>query len=191
MSVKGFWLLSSTGSDTEPAMSRLHEVPIPAGVRIERDPASADHAVLRAVKAYWDDKRGSRRMPARADIRPAEIKSLLPQVLLADVLSGGDDFRYRLLGTKLRPYFPQEATGQTMRTALSPFGAEAVEAALAVYREVAIERIPLRVTGPGEMFAQHSKFFEVMLMPLGDTDETTEMIFGAFEFDWIAPGSVA
>ena len=129
-------------------------------------------------------------MPARRDIRPQNIKNLIPQVLLVDVLSGGADFRYRLLGTKLRPYFPKEVTGQTMSAALAPFGAQMVAATLAVYRTVAAERIPLRITGPGEAFAQRSKFFEAILMPLGDTDEITSMILGAFEFDWIrtAPG---
>jgi hypothetical protein len=165
-------------------MAHLEDVPIPAGVQIERDPASVDHAVLREVKAYWDDKRGKRRMPARRDIRPEEIKRLLPQVLLVDVLSGESDFRYRLLGTKLRPYFPKDVTGQTMRAALSPFGSQTVEATLAVYGVVAGERIPLRITGPGDTFAQKSKFFEAILMPLGDSDEDANMVFGAFEFDW-------
>jgi len=169
-------------------MSDLHDVPIPPEVRIERQPQSADHAILRSVKAYWDMKRGARRMPARSDIKPAEIKELLPQVLLVDVLSGGNDFRYRLLGTKLRPYFPEEATGKTMSAALAPFGKETVKATLAVYSVVAAERVPLRITGPGETFAQHSKSFEALLMPLGDVDDVAEMIFGAFEFDWISLG---
>ena len=168
-------------------MSRLQDTSIPPGISIERDPASPDHAVLRAIKAYWDEKRGQRRMPARADIQPAEIKSLLPQVLLVDVLPGGDDFRYRLLGTKLRPYFPSEATGQTMRATLSPFGTQTLDAMLAAYREVADSRIPLRINGTGEIFARPSKFFEAILMPLGEVDEIADMIFGAFEFDWILP----
>jgi hypothetical protein len=168
-------------------MARLHDVRIPAGIRIEYEPALVDHPVLLEAKAYWEAKRGSRRMPKRGDINPAEIKSLLSQVLLVDVLSGGADFRYRLLGTKLRPYFPKEATGQAMSAALAPLGAQTVAATLAVYKEVATKRVPIRITGPGETFAQHSKFFEAILMPLGDTDAITEMIFGAFEFDWIIP----
>ena len=168
-------------------MSRLRDVPLPAGVTIERDPPSADHSVIRNVMAYWEARRGARKMPARRDIRPEEIKNLLPQVLLVDVLSGGADFRYRLLGTRLRPYFPREATGQTMRAALAPFGEQTVAATLAVYGAVANERIPLRITGPGETFAQASKFFEAILMPLGDSDDVASMIFGAFEFDWVVP----
>ena len=48
--------------------------------------------------------------------------------------------------------------------------------------------VALRITGPRDAFAQASKFFEAMLMPLGDDEETVTKIFGAFEFDWRKPG---
>jgi hypothetical protein len=170
-------------------MTQPREFLIPQDVVIERDPTSAHHPVLDAVLRYWDGKRGQRRMPSRADIDPKEIKTLLPQVLLVDVLSGGTDFRYRLLGSRLRPYFPVEATGRIMSEALSPFGEVTVAATLSVYRTVAIERAPLRIIGPGETFSQPSKFFESILLPLGDDDEKSNMIFSAFEFDWVSmPG---
>ena len=43
-----------------------------------------------------------RRMPARADLDPAEFKTLLPSMILVDVVydvAGKPDFIYRLLGT--------------------------------------------------------------------------------------------
>lgn len=160
--------------------------PIPE-IRIDPDPKSADHPVLREVRDYWHARRGMRRMPSRRDIHPADMKTCLPQVLLVDVLPGEANFRYRLLGSKLRPYFPQEATGQLMRDALAPFGDYTVKSSLAVYQAVVSGRVPLRITGPGDAFAQASKFFEAMLTPLSDDDETVNMIFGAFEFDWLKP----
>jgi hypothetical protein len=156
---------------------------LPANVTIEPNPASADHAALRAVKLYWETKRCGRQMPSRRDILPAELKEYLPQVLLADVLSGAKDFRYRLLGSKLRPYFPREATGRTMREALAPFGEETVSSTIEVYRTVA-GGMPLRIAGPGTLFAQQSKFFEAVLLPLSDDARNVNMIFGAFEFEW-------
>jgi hypothetical protein len=156
---------------------------LPAKVTIEPNPASADHAALRAVKDYWNEKRGDRRMPARRDVLPGELKAYLPQILLVDVLPGATDFRYRLVGSRLRPYFPREATGKTMREALAPFGAETVSSTIEVYRTVA-GCTPLRITGPGHLYAQQSKFFEAMLLPLSDDDKDVNMIFGAFEFEW-------
>ena len=160
---------------------------IPSTITVERNATSADHPVLRAVKDYWQEKRAARLMPARRDINPAELKASLRQILLVDVLPDAEDFRYRLLGSRLRPYFPHEATGRTMREALAPFGEFTVMATLEVYRMVVEGRAPVRVTGPGDTFAQPSKFFEAMLLPLGDDDETVNMVFGAFEFDWLDP----
>ncbi len=79
-----------------------------------------DHAslLLRQGYRYWDSKRAGRAMPARADIDPAEIKALLPHVVLIDVLRDSDfgplDFRYRLLGSAVEAHLSQRYTGQKM-----------------------------------------------------------------------------
>lgn len=49
---------------------------------------------------YWIAKRGSRRMPGRADIEPGDIPGHLPDIGLVDVLPEEPHFRYRLLGTR-------------------------------------------------------------------------------------------
>ena len=53
---------------------------------------------LKALLAYWRQKKGDRRAPTRADIDPAEIKRLLPYVGLVDVERSPLRFRYRLVG---------------------------------------------------------------------------------------------
>src|SRR4029077_18610668 len=132
--------------------------------------STAKHAALREAKRYWDEKRGVRSMAARNDIRPADLKPWLPQILLVDVLPDAGDFRYRLIGTKLRPYFPSEATGLLFSEALAPFGPATVSATLGVYRSVVAKRAPALVSGPGHYYAKDSQFFEAMLMPLSDDD---------------------
>jgi hypothetical protein len=54
----------------------------------------------RRLFEYWAEKRGSRKMPARADIEPTDIPTHLPDIGLVDVLPEGPHFRYRLLGTR-------------------------------------------------------------------------------------------
>jgi len=49
---------------------------------------------------YWAAKRGTRKMPARADIEPGDIPGHLPDIGLVDVLREEPYFRYRLLGTR-------------------------------------------------------------------------------------------
>ena len=163
----------------------------PANVTVTFNPASATHDALREAKRYWDEKRGGRRIASRSDIRPSDLKPWLPQIILVDVMPEAKDFRYRLIGTKLRPYFPSEATGLLFSDALAPFGAATVAATLGVYRSIVAKRAAALVNGPGHYYAQESKFFEAMLMPLGDDDTSVTMIFGAFEFDWMKPNEPA
>lgn len=65
-----------------------------------RGPTAADpiEAVLSRIEAHWNDIRGERVMPSRGDIDPAVLGSVLPHVILLDVLREPLDFRYRLLG---------------------------------------------------------------------------------------------
>lgn len=73
---------------------------------------------LRHGYDYWNAKRGSRAMPGRADLDPAEIKPLLPHLVLMDVLRdtafGPLDFRYRLIGTLVDDHSSGRFTGLRM-----------------------------------------------------------------------------
>jgi hypothetical protein len=62
--------------------------------------------------AYWERKRAGRTGPRRADIDPAEIKIHLPYVFMLDVLDGGADFRFRLIGTRIVDVLGRNSTGR-------------------------------------------------------------------------------
>lgn len=112
----------------------------PRDVVIEFNPRTFTRFELAVIHEYWKSKRRGRRMPSRADIVPAELTLHLPQILLADVLDEGKEFRYRLLGTRLTPYFPERATGKTFTEALAPFGAATINGTIAVYTSIVNER---------------------------------------------------
>jgi hypothetical protein len=156
---------------------------IPEDVTIEFGPRSFTRFELAAIHDYWVSKLRGRRMPSRSDIVPAELTPQLPQILLADVLEDGKDFRYRLLGTRLTRYFPVKATGKTFTEALAPFGVATVAGTIAVYQSIVNERQAALIKGPGEYYHQDAKTFEAVLMPLSDDDVHVAMIFGAFEFE--------
>lgn len=65
------------------------------------DDSNDSRDLIDAGLAYWNSRRGTREMPTRADIDPADIKRLLPHVVLVDVLPDPLDFRFRLLGTEV------------------------------------------------------------------------------------------
>lgn len=159
----------------------MSELPLP---NVEIDRATDWPAVLSSVRDYWNEKRGSRAMPSRSDISPAQLKSFLPYILLADVVDAGKDFRYRVVGTQLREFFYFEPTGKLMSEAVAPFGRDTVQATLAGYRAVMERRAPMRLTGAGAWFGQSPKFFDALLAPMSDDGEAVNMILGTFIFVW-------
>lgn len=54
----------------------------------------------RRMFRYWTAKKGDRRMPSRTDIDPAEIKDLLPNVILTRLEYEPFRVLYKLVGTK-------------------------------------------------------------------------------------------
>jgi hypothetical protein len=66
---------------------------------------------LHKVFDYWQQKRGAREMPARRDIDPTELVSVLPHLMLVDV-EKGPRFRYRLFGTAVAEAFGSDPTNR-------------------------------------------------------------------------------
>ena len=170
--------ISTLTSDPENALDQSH---LP-DVEIDRTTNWPD--ILSAMRDYWLAKRGARAMPSRNDISPAHLKSQLPHILLADVIDGGADFRYRLIGTELRQFFYAEPSGRLMSDVLTPFGETTVQATLASYRGVMERRAPIRFTGAGSWYGQDPKLFDAYLAPLSDDGATANMILGTFVFEW-------
>lgn len=75
-------------------------------------PAEIRHASLRALWRYWAGKTSDGLLPGRSTIRPEEMRALLGNLLLMDVVDGGKDFRYRLHGTALVDLFGGDLTGR-------------------------------------------------------------------------------
>lgn len=89
----------------------------PAGPRILDAP---EHPKIAALHAYLESKRRGRPFADRRDVNPAEIASLLPHLVVLDVVDGGNDFRVRIWGTALVDLMHEERTGQLV----SEFGNE-------------------------------------------------------------------
>jgi hypothetical protein len=151
---------------------------------VEFNPDKNEPPLLGFVRHYWENRCGANAMPRRQDIAPADMRAHLRHILLADVIDGGQDFRYRLVGTELQRYFAGNPTGKLMSEALAPFGAETVSRTIATYRSVVQRRKPLRIRGSGALYDQQAKTFDALLAPLADDGETANMVFGTFLFEW-------
>jgi hypothetical protein len=134
----------------------------------------------RTLFDYWLAKRGSRRMPARADIDPAELVALLPNLMLVDVVGDPARFRFRLVGTRVVRAAGEDRTGHFFDE--YPFF-RAYPTVLEQYRQAATAVEPLLAT---EIFfnREHGTAYDVerLLLPLGQSEAKTDMLLAHFRF---------
>ena len=67
---------------------------------------------VQALYAYWRSKQRGRPMPAPADVDPAEIRPLLPSIIVAEYVGAPARVRYRLVGTLQAYYNGLDYTGR-------------------------------------------------------------------------------
>ena len=145
---------------------------------------NTDHPTIAFLRAYWEQKRGARAMPSRADMAPSDLREHLPWIVLLDVLPGLEDFRYRLVGTLVAQYFLADGTGRTVTECFTPQTPEPErQAVLAHYRKVARERRVIAFSGKVRAIGPRSEPFQAIFLPLSDDGETVNVILQAFVFD--------
>ena len=65
---------------------------------------------------YWQSLQGPEgELPARAHLDVLDIPGVMPNVVIFDVLDDPQDFRYRLVGTKITENTFGDYTGKTLR----------------------------------------------------------------------------
>jgi len=70
---------------------------------------------LRQLYAYWYERRGNRSYPCRADFDPIDLRFILGNLILVDVLGGEPPrFRVRLHGSNLSRRHGYELTGKML-----------------------------------------------------------------------------
>ena len=130
------------------------------------------------VKAldYWRSRKGNRAMPSRADISPAALRSLLPQIALVDVPGVGDRpsaYVVRLAGDAIHQVFGP-LTGRPVDEFLPK---DELERWIACFEAARTSAAPIRVTTPqvtyqGKTWLQS----EVLLAPLGQDDRVLMLL---------------
>ena len=70
------------------------------------------HAASRELYAYWDERRGSRPAPERADIEPGAIRHVLGDAFILG-LDARAGHRFRLAGTRICALFGRELKSES------------------------------------------------------------------------------
>lgn len=126
---------------------------------------------VRALYAYWQEKRHGRRMPAREDIDPAEIKPLLPYILLTDIHCDPLRVFFRLVGTAVAEAAGRNLTGQWLHEAQLDGG---LEPWMASYARLVRDRAPVCGRTRATIRPGDERQFEWILLPLSSDGETVD-----------------
>jgi hypothetical protein len=135
-------------------------------------PATADPR-LHELYAYWNSRRRGHPYPARSDVDPIDIPTLLPHLSLVDVVAGSPRFIYRVMGTKMVELLRRELTGQPVGTGVKP---DEIEAVLARYRRVADEGIALYHRDRTQEKANDYTEIDRLMLPIGEPAVGVKMI---------------
>jgi hypothetical protein len=120
---------------------------------------------VRQLYRYWRTRRAGAALPARADIDPIDIPSLLPYLTIVEVVPDGRRYVYRLVGTKEVEIRGQDPTGKSVAEAF--YGPNVEEAHMfydraVTTREAVYDSSPF--TGPDGRYTDD----EMLFLPLSD-----------------------
>ncbi|MCZ4281761.1 PAS domain-containing protein [Kiloniella laminariae] len=145
---------------------------------------SFDPSQIKSIKnfemyQYWDAKRGDRLMPARADLDPADLRNLLPNILIHEVQLEPLDFRYRLIGSEIVRHLTENPTGRWM----SSIPHQKKPSRLWSYLEKAVtEKAPVIANPPYIGRYKAHKSIEDVILPLSIDGVKVNMLFICVDF---------
>jgi hypothetical protein len=146
---------------------------VPAHEGAEAAQIGECHERLISLYAYWNAKRGSREMPGRADVDPAELKSHLPLLCLIDVVPDARRYVYRLVGTREAEMRGRDPTGRAVTEA---YYAESAGDTTDYLDQVLATRRPVLYRGTYHPFPTRTETGEVLFLPLSRDGRAIDMI---------------
>ena len=120
---------------------------------------------------YWSAKRGDQPYPLRAAIDPAEIRHLLPHLVLVQAVGRGQ-FRYRLAGTRVVSDFGREVTGTLVGSHLSTRGGSM----RTLYAPVCEDHQPRFITGSYRAVSGAVHAVSRLLLPLSMAGDKADLV---------------
>jgi hypothetical protein len=139
---------------------------------------------LLSLTDYWCSKCIGGALPRRESIDPAEITAHLPWMFMADVVDGGADYRYRLIGTSIASANYRDVTGRSFRELYSdPVKLDAARIGFDLARGTAAPAYTKgRAFWRPDWTYDH---FEAAFLPLSSDGKTVNIILG--EITYLTP----
>jgi hypothetical protein len=154
----------------------FRDTPVP---RADDIAALSDPAVA-TIFAHWDGKRGARRMPSRTDIDPVDLRALVNNIALYDVVEPGPLYRARLVGSDIVEFDGRNTTGEWVGTGKPP---ELVAQITGMLTDIVTSSAPRFRSGLVYWNRDKSyRRFESCFLPLSPVDGAVNMILNAVSF---------
>ncbi|HVJ43604.1 MAG TPA: PAS domain-containing protein [Dongiaceae bacterium] len=128
---------------------------------------------LRQLYRYWDEKRGSRRMPSRGDIDPLDLSYCLGYLCLVEIEAVDPlRFRFRVDGSNCVEISGIEMTGRYVDEIPQSEYRTIMEDA---YRQIYLTKAP-HFYADDEVWDDRRYRTEGLLLPLSDDDSSVNML---------------
>jgi hypothetical protein len=143
---------------------------------------AACHVTLQRLYDYWDLKRGQRPMPPRSDLDPADMKALLPHLILIDVVPDERRYVYRLVGTREVEMRGADPTGKAIRDA---YYAESADETMTYLDRVVKTQKPVLYRGTYQPTSTRTQEEDVLFLPLSKNGSGCDMILIYGRIQWM------
>lgn len=134
------------------------------------------HRVTRELYDYWQRIRRGRAAPDRSEIEPGDIRSLLGDTFILEVVSR-DEYRYRLAGTRICAAYGREMKGKEFLSFWAGKDRDSVATLLTAIGEDSAAAV-LGVTGINDRGRELA--FECLLLPVAQPGHGNSRVLGSF-----------
>jgi hypothetical protein len=135
------------------------------------------HPSNRELFAYWNEQRGERLAPERADIEPSAIRRVLGDTFVIEA-DRGASHPFRIAGTRLCALFTRELKGESFVRLWQKAGQTALRELIAVVAEEKIG-VVASVTGATADDTLLPLHLEMLLLPLAYDSRGEARVLGA------------
>jgi hypothetical protein len=132
------------------------------------------HAASRDLYAYWEERRGTRPAPERADIEPGAIRGVLSDAFILGLDNAGD-YPIRLAGTRVCALFGREIKAESFLDLWTPTCRRVVADLMAI---LADEYVGTVAGVTAQSAAGETIDLELLFLPLGTRRPSTARAIG-------------
>jgi hypothetical protein len=130
------------------------------------------HPDLLRLHRYWQDRRGTRNFPRRADLDVVDLRFMLERIALTEVHDDPRRYRLRVVGSWWAPLAGRELTGVWIDEWPE---ANLRKLTVDTYERVIASRAPL-CTRRDAWIDDRKLSYEILLLPLSEDDARISMI---------------